>query len=171
MQEIESKWVNHRFDKVVMAKFGMPWSDVHRYVRQKDLFVAKAGKDLTDEERYVKKQTNYKLAFGDILCISDYLLKVEKNKERVTKRQKGPPDFSKDKSMQLADKFREMIVFENANVMVIDKPCGVPSQMGSGLDPWKTQSVDILANKYLEDKNQVETEVGEEDEEEEEEDV
>lgn len=33
MQEVESKYVSQRFDKVVMSKLGMPWSDVHRYVR------------------------------------------------------------------------------------------------------------------------------------------
>lgn len=61
-----------------MAKLGMPWSDVHRYVRSKDLFVARTGNHLTDEERYVLKDTAYKLGHGDILCISDSLLQAEK---------------------------------------------------------------------------------------------
>jgi hypothetical protein len=77
MQEIESHWANQRFDKVVMAKLGMPWTDVHKYVREKDLFIAKGG-NVPEEERYITKQTNYKIAFGDILCISDFLLKAEK---------------------------------------------------------------------------------------------
>ena len=42
-----------------------------------------------------------------------------------------------------------MLVFENENVLVINKPCGVPSQMGSGLDPKRTASVDLLAKAYL----------------------
>ena len=57
-----------------MAKFGIPWSDTHRYVRQKDIFVARGGKDVPDGEKYVTKKTNYKLVFGDILCITDRLL-------------------------------------------------------------------------------------------------
>ena len=42
-----------------------------------------------------------------------------------------------------------MLEFENENVLVINKPCGVPSQMGSGLDPKRTASVDLLAKAYL----------------------
>ena len=113
-----------------MAKLGLPWSDVHRYVRQKDIFVAKSGKDVPEEERYVKKQTNYKITFGDILCVSDHLLKAQKTKQR---NQKGPPVFTKDKKDKLAQRFKEILVYENKNVLVIDKPCGVPSQLGTGL--------------------------------------
>lgn len=65
-----------------MAKFGMPWGDVHRYVRMKDIFIAKGGKEVPEEERYVTKQTNYKIAYGDILCISDYLLRLQRDKEK-----------------------------------------------------------------------------------------
>ena len=43
-----------------------------------------------------------------------------------------------------------MLVYENDYVMVIDKSCGTPSQMGTGLDPKRTASVDILAKAYLE---------------------
>ena len=50
----------------------------------------------------------------------------------------------------MAKKFEEMLEFENENVLVINKPCGVPSQMGSGLDPQRTASVDLLAKAYLE---------------------
>jgi len=77
MQEIESHWANSRLDKVVMAKLGMPWAEAHKYVREKDIFIAKGGQ-VPEEERYVTKQTNYKVVFGDILCITDYLLKLEK---------------------------------------------------------------------------------------------
>ena len=80
MQEIESKWVNQRFDKVLMEKFGMPWSLVHRFVREKDFFVVKSDKNLPEDDRYVMKKTSYKLAYGDILCISDKLLEAQKGK-------------------------------------------------------------------------------------------
>lgn len=49
----------------------------------------------------------------------------------------------------MASRFEDMLVYENANVMVIDKPCGVPSQQGTGLDPNSSTSVDILAANYL----------------------
>jgi 23S rRNA-/tRNA-specific pseudouridylate synthase len=42
-----------------------------------------------------------------------------------------------------------MLVFENEHVMVIDKPCGIPTQMGTGLDVKKITSVDLLANAYM----------------------
>ena len=116
-----------------MAKLGMPWADVHKYVREKDLFIVKGG-NVPEEERYITKQTNYKVVFGDILCISDALLKAEKKKEREIKRAKGPPSFSKDKTNLMSAKFEDMLVFENQHVMVIDKPCGIPTQMGTGLD-------------------------------------
>ena len=82
-------------------------------------------------EKYITKQTNYKIEYGDILCISDSLLKKEKQRH---KKQYGP-QFNKSKTYQMAKKFEEMLEFENENVLVINKPCGVPSQMGSGLDP------------------------------------
>lgn len=42
-----------------------------------------------------------------------------------------------------------MVVYENESVLVIDKPCGVPSQMGTGLGVHKNPSVDVLAKAYL----------------------
>jgi len=66
-----------------MAKLGMPWADAHRYIRQRDIFVAKGGKEeVPESDRYVTRQTNYKVQFGDILCISDYLLASMKAKGR-----------------------------------------------------------------------------------------
>ena len=47
-----------------------------------------------------------------------------------------------------------MIVFENDDVVVINKPCGVPSQMGSQIDPNKTPSIDWLAKAYLSNNDQ-----------------
>ena len=47
-----------------------------------------------------------------------------------------------------------MLVFENDEVMVIDKHCGVPSQMGTGLDTSKQASVDVLSKAYLEGKDE-----------------
>lgn len=50
----------------------------------------------------------------------------------------------------MAQKFESMLVYENDDVLVIEKPCGVPSQMGSGLDPHSQASVDVLSKAYLE---------------------
>lgn len=55
MQAIEEKWAEQRFDKAVMAKLGLPWSDVHRHVREKQIFVARGGKDIEESERYVTR--------------------------------------------------------------------------------------------------------------------
>ena len=103
MQELESHWTDSRLDKAVMAKLGMPWADAHKYIRQRDIFVAKGGKEQVPEgERYVTRQTNYKVQFGDILCISDYLLASMKAKGRELKNKEEPVRFSKDKSKQMA---------------------------------------------------------------------
>ena len=88
MVAIEPKWAEHRLDKVVMAKFGIPWSDTHRYVRQKDIFVARGGKhvDMSNGNQYITKKTNYKLVFGDILCITDKLLQQLKERKEISKQ-------------------------------------------------------------------------------------
>ena len=38
--------------------------------------------------------------------------------------------------------------------MVIEKPCGIPSQMGTGMDAQRNPSVDILASTYLRAKDE-----------------
>lgn len=47
-----------------------------------------------------------------------------------------------------------MLVYENDEVMVIDKPCGVPSQMGTGLDVNNGgASVDVISKAYLQQQD------------------
>jgi len=150
MQAIESKWSQQRLDKMAMSKLSMPWSDVHKYVREKEIFVAKGGKDVAEADRYVTKQTGYKLEFGDILCISDRLLSQIKARQKEVGEMRGPQTFSKDKTKRMAAKFESMVLFENDEVLVINKPCGVPSQQGTALDPQKTASVDVLGKAYAE---------------------
>ena len=41
-----------------------------------------------------------------------------------------------------------MIVFENEHLIVIDKPCGIPCQSGTGLS--KVATIDELGNAYCE---------------------
>lgn len=50
----------------------------------------------------------------------------------------------------LISKLKTMIVYENDNVIVIDKPAGVPSQMGSGLSysDLNDVSVDKMLQAY-----------------------
>lgn len=75
------------------------------------------------------KQTGYKMQFGDILCISDWLLSEEKKKAESIKQAKGQhhSGWSQKKQDVHAERFKQMVVFENKDVVVIDKPCGTPS--------------------------------------------
>ena len=49
-----------------------------------------------------------------------------------------------------------MAVFENEHVLIINKDNGIPSQMGSGLDPQSTISLDKMLSFYLKQEDSLE---------------
>jgi len=55
------------------------------------------------------------------------------------------------KAEEMAKRLKEMIIFENQHLIVINKDNGVPSQMGTGLsiDNTAEVSVDMMLNAYL----------------------
>ena len=55
------------------------------------------------------------------------------------------------KAEEMAKRLKEMIIFENAHLIVINKDNGVPSQLGTGLsiDNTAEVSVDMMLNAYL----------------------
>ena len=82
MEVIGNKWVDQRLDKVVMHRMDVPWSAAHKMVRAKGIYVRKPG---TKENVY--KKVGYKIEKGDLLCITDRLLRQEETQRKQRARQ------------------------------------------------------------------------------------
>jgi len=101
-----------RIDKLLCKKFDISFSLAQKLVREKKIKVNNK-----------KADTNYKTLVGDIILIFVNLPpRIENN---ISK-----PTISKQKQQ----KFWDTKIFEDENIIVINKPSGLATQGGSGID-------------------------------------
>ena len=101
-----------RIDKLLCKKFDISFSLAQKLVREKKIKV-------NDK----KADTNYKAQVGDtILIFVNLPPRIENNYSK--------PTISKQKQQ----KFWDTKIFEDENIVVINKPSGLASQGGSGID-------------------------------------
>ena len=103
---IDARWCGTRLDKYLMQKMGVPWSASHKLIRSKHCYV------LRPDSTTVMRDISYKLQPGDTLSIKDE--SIEFTQEAVAK---NPP---------VRGNLADHIVFENTNMIVINKPSGLP---------------------------------------------
>ncbi len=115
---INKNYHNSRIDRFIREKFSVPQNLVQRLIREKKIKINKK-----------KVETSTILNEGDVVSLYYFL---EENPQHVHIN----PD--------LVQKFKSWIVFEDNDVIVINKPHGISSQGGviSGI------SVDVLAKQY-----------------------
>ena len=56
--------------------------------------------------------------------------------------------MSSERRAQLSKKFKKLVVHESEHVVVVNKPHGVPCQLGSFIDAQKDPPLDLLARCY-----------------------
>ena len=118
---------------MVMQKLDVSWAGAQKFVRSSKVFIAnkKGAGGILDEDAFVLKEIAYKIKDGDILCIDDKLLDEQKEKKRISKKSELKSSARRNADKQIVGtmstrKFEEMITYENKNILIIDKPSGVP---------------------------------------------
>jgi 23S rRNA-/tRNA-specific pseudouridylate synthase len=113
-----------------MQKLGLPWSAAHKLIRAKSVYILKT------DGKVVEKDIAYKLETGDTLSVRDGAMNwLDK-----------PSDYQHPKPVKVSGQLGDFIMFENENIVVLNKPAGVPCQQGTGV---KTSSIDQLLNKHI----------------------
>lgn len=147
VMNVPKAFEGERLDKFLMAHFSMPWPASQKLVRQKKAFIAKQ-QFVGEEDAFVYRDCAYKLQSGDRICYAK-VMRVEKVNEDENESEVKKLDEGKITGM--ANRLKEMMVFENEHIIVINKDNGVPSQMGTGLsiDNKSEIAVDKLLEAYL----------------------
>jgi 23S rRNA-/tRNA-specific pseudouridylate synthase len=112
---LEKHWVDVRLDRVLQKKLKIPWSLTQKLTRKNSVKILQGDK-------YLKVDVNYKIKDGDILCVHD---KSALNEEPVRGEKESRLKLTAEKPVD-----SRLIVYEDANMIVINKPCGLPSQGG-----------------------------------------
>ncbi len=118
-----------RLDKYIKREYGklIPQSMIEKALRNKDILVN--GKRASASDKVTSKDNIFVhpaicRAFANVYC---------KEKEKT------PTDYSK-----YVSKFKNMIIYEDSNLVIINKPSGLAVQLGS-----KTNlAVDVMAKAY-----------------------
>lgn len=118
--------MHYRLDKYIRAKFGkIPQSIIEKAIRKKDILVN--GK---------KTEAKFNVSDDDSVFIHPNIQRLFQIIQQTTKKHIITPK-------QLED-FKRWIIFENENILVINKPSGIAVQLGT-----KTNlALDIIAKEY-----------------------
>ena len=109
--EITAAQLHQRLDNFLLKQLGaVPRSLVYRIIRKGEVRVNKK-----------RCKPDYKLRIGDEVRIPPVRLEPE------TPRKAGP-------SARLVEKLKQAILYENRNILVINKPSGLAVHAGSGVD-------------------------------------
>ena len=101
------------------------------------------------------QEVAYKVQEGDLLCVGDKWLLQRSERQPTTIPKPANPVIASSAPLESS-----LIVFENEHVLVLDKPSGMPCQLGTGIDPKKTPSVIMLVHAYLKEQGNDESERG-----------
>jgi 23S rRNA pseudouridine955/2504/2580 synthase len=120
-------FVKSRLDKYIRRKYGrlIPQSLIERALRNSDILVNNARATAAD-----------KVSEGDCITVHPNIMKSFSNFKEVPS--------SEPLSCGCFDRFRGMIVYEDDDVVIINKPAGLATQLGSKT----TVAVDIMAREY-----------------------
>lgn len=92
--------------------------------------------DVNEGLSFIYKDCKYKIQEGDRFCFPKFI--------KIDKENAAKPEARDAKiEQECIKRLKDMIVFENEHVIVINKDNGVPSQLGSGLSIEKRSQVSI----------------------------
>ena len=126
--KIDNKQSGCKIDKFLQEKYKVSFVQLQKFFRNKDIKVN--GK---------KVDSKYKLRAGDIVLINDFCENILAN--ILDEQNKQNEQSKKNINYTLLEKVKQSIIFDDENLLVIDKPFGLSVQGGSGV---KTSLDDLL---------------------------
>lgn len=130
--KVDNEYINRRIDKFLRDKYELLQSKICVLSKQKKLLV---------NEQNVK--FDYRLQKGDKIIILDNTL------EELNKKSKNNKEHKKELPIEMVYKLKQSVVYENDNVLVINKPYGISVQGGTGVKYSLEDFFHILCNKKL----------------------
>lgn len=130
MNDLTSKSDSSRLDKYIKRKFGnIPQSIIEKAIRNKDILLN--GK---------KVQASTQVSDTDDVFVHPNIIKVF---QVINNNNSEEHKNNKDLSIYL-DAFEQMIIYEDSNLLILNKPSGLAVQLGSKTDI----ALDVIAKEY-----------------------
>ena len=123
-----------RLDKYIRRKFGkIPQSAIERAIRNKNILVN--GK---------KAKSSIQVSKSDDIFVHPNIIKIFNNFNTASTENHTKSQDELLQNKAYINRFKKMIIYEDDNLLVVDKPAGMAVQLGS-----KTNiALDVIAKKY-----------------------
>lgn len=127
--KIDNENTGVRLDKVLLAEFDVQFSIIQKFIRKKKITVNKK-----------KIAQDYRCAVGDVIQIfANIQPRIQKTKEKI---------LSADIKSLYIEKLKKMIIFENDQLIAINKPGGLAVQSGSKISLCVDDMIRVFNKNY-----------------------
>lgn len=135
--KLDNDYINRRIDKFLRDKFGILQSKICVLSKQKKILVN------GESVKY-----DYRLKKGDNIDILENIKDIARD-NRVIKQAREREKNKKDLPIEMVYKLKNAIVFENDDLLVLNKPYGLSVQGGTGVKYCLMDFFSILSDKKL----------------------
>ena len=135
--KLDNDYINRRIDKFLRDKFGILQSKICVLSKQKKILVN------GESVKY-----DYRLKKGDSIDILENIKDIARD-NRVIKQAREREKNKKDLPIEMVYKLKNAIVFENDDLLVLNKPYGLSVQGGTGVKYCLMDFFSILSDKKL----------------------
>ena len=135
--KLDNDYINRRIDKFLRDKFGILQSKICVLSKQKKILVN------GESVKY-----DYRLKKGDSIDILENIKDIARD-NRVIKQAREREKNKKDLTIEMVYKLKNAIVFENEDLLVLNKPYGLSVQGGTGVKYCLIDFFSILSDKKL----------------------
>ena len=135
--KLDNDYINRRIDKFLRDKFGILQSKICVLSKQKKILVN------GESVKY-----DYRLKKGDSIDILENIKDIARD-NRVIKQAREREKNKKDLPIEMVYKLKNAIVFENEDLLVLNKPYGLSVQGGTGVKYCLIDFFSILSDKKL----------------------
>ena len=135
--KLDNDYINRRIDKFLRDKFGILQSKICVLSKQKKLIVN--GKNV---------KYDYRLKKGDKIDVLENIKDIARD-TRVIKQAREREKQKTDLPIEMVYKIKNAIIFENEDLLVLNKPYGLSVQGGTGVKYCLMDFFHLLSDKKL----------------------
>ena len=139
--KLDNDYINRRIDRFLRDKFGILQSKICVLAKQKKIIVN--GKNV---------KYDYRLQKGDNIDILDNMKELVRDNrviKQARKAEQNAEKHKKDLPIEMVYKLKNAVVFENDDLLVLNKPYGLSVQGGTGVKYCLADFFSILSDKKL----------------------